>query len=100
MKITKQQWSDISEAYHLAHNAVENLELLLLTTTVDHKDDSAEAQKLNELREKVKLATESLSGMSYMTHPQCEWTGGDSSDPKNFKTREPHIVGLQREYIQ
>ena len=33
-----------------------------------------------------------INGGSYLFTPQTEWTGGDSSDPKNFKTRLPHIA--------
>lgn len=36
----------------------------------------------------------SLQGLSYMTHPQTEWLGGDSGDPKNFTRRFPHIAAL------
>ncbi len=31
--------------------------------------------------------------------PQSEWTGGDSSNPKNFKMREPNCVPLPRGYL-
>ena len=35
-----------------------------------------------------------LQGLSYMTHPQTEWLGGASSDPKNSAVRFPHIAAL------
>lgn len=41
--------------------------------------------------ERLSAADEALSGLSYMFYPQSEWTGGDSTNPKNFKMVEPHI---------
>lgn len=32
-----------------------------------------------------------VGSLAYMSHPQEEWLGGDSSDPKNFTRRLPHI---------
>jgi len=37
---------------------------------------------------------QSLGSLAYMSHPQQEWLGGDSSDPKNFTRRLPHIHNL------
>ncbi len=33
-----------------------------------------------------------LAGLAYMFHPQEEWTGGDSSNPENYKIVTPHIT--------
>lgn len=38
------------------------------------------------------------SGWGYMTHPQTEWTGGNSSDPNNFTIREPNIVPMAQRF--
>lgn len=35
---------------------------------------------------------DTFRGLSYFLTPQPEWTGGDSSDPANFKLRAPHIA--------
>lgn len=52
--------------------------------------------KLNITQGKPLKAIENIenavSGMSYLFHPQTEWTGGDSKDPKNFKHTLPHIA--------
>lgn len=32
-----------------------------------------------------------IGSLAYMSHPQQEWTGGDSSNPANFTRRMPHI---------
>jgi len=42
--------------------------------------------------EAVVKAEDAVSGLAYMFTPQSEWTGGDSSDPNNFKFRPPHIA--------
>lgn len=34
---------------------------------------------------------ENYKGFAYFLTPQSEWTGGDSSDPKNTKFRKPHL---------
>jgi hypothetical protein len=31
-------------------------------------------------------------GLAYRLHPQTQWKGGDSSDPKNFVVTSPHIA--------
>lgn len=36
------------------------------------------------------------AGMLMDTHPQSEWTGGDSDNPKNHKLREPNCCPLPR----
>lgn len=35
----------------------------------------------------------------YEIHPQSEWVGGPSDDPKNHRLREPNCVGLGRRYF-
>lgn len=42
--------------------------------------------------EAIDALEEAISGQSYMFTPQPEWTGGDSSDPKNTKMTLPHIA--------
>lgn len=38
------------------------------------------------------------SGAIPEIHVQQEWTGGDSSNPKNFTVREPNIVGISHTF--
>jgi hypothetical protein len=40
----------------------------------------------------IETIEDSASGQSYMFTPQTEWTGGDSSNPKNFKETLPHVA--------
>ena len=42
--------------------------------------------------DRLRTAIDTLSGLPYLFTPQTQWTGGDSSDPSNFKTVPPHIV--------
>lgn len=76
-------WLQISMLLSQAYGLVGQAELLLILEL-----------KITEGRafEALNKAEEALNGLSYMFHPQQEWTGGDSSDPKNFVTRPPHIA--------
>ena len=40
----------------------------------------------------VEEIIDAASGQGYMFTPQTEWTGGDSSNPKNFKPTLHHIA--------
>ena len=52
--------------------------------------DIPEASKVNIF--KWLERAEPFSGLAYFLTPQPEWTGGDSSDPKNTVLTEPHIA--------
>lgn len=41
-----------------------------------------------------------IQGLIYMSSPQTEWLGGDSSDSKNFTKRLPHIAKQDKELAQ
>jgi hypothetical protein len=58
---------------------------------------SPEATLLFELAEHVDNARTQL--LRFDPAPQSEWMGGDSSNPKNFKMREPNCVPLPRGYL-
>lgn len=51
-----------------------------------------EAQLLVNLS--TRLNDHGPRGLGYLTVPQTEWTGGDSSKPENFTLREPNIVPM------
>jgi hypothetical protein len=53
------------------------------------------------LRAVTRGPAEDLAGLPYLLTPQPEWTGGDSTDPKNHRHKEPHYVGRfrTREYL-
>ena len=45
----------------------------------------------------IEVASKDLP--AYFFHPQPEWTGGDSMDPKNTITREPHVAPMPRRRV-
>lgn len=54
----------------------------------------AEADVPEEVKVKCLEIADGLDtfGLAYRLHPQSEWTGGDSSDPKNTVINAPHIA--------
>lgn len=77
-------WRRISMLLSEAHSRVEEARSLLL---LDLHITEGKAVEVTD------AAAEALAGQGYMFVPQSEWTGGDSSDPDNFKWRKPHIAG-------
>ena len=94
MKISLKEWRQICAARDAAAESLDKLHMLLMELMWKYKEGDAECKLLNkwvmQLRE---------SSLPYDTHPQSEWTGGDSSNPANHKLREPNCVGLRRRYF-
>lgn len=84
--------------------------LTKMTNTMTIEDYDAIESELRQIKEQftplfqtaldkgaVRLISEileiqrAIGSLAYMSHPQEEWLGGDSSDPKNFTRRMPHI---------
>ena len=95
MKITCEQWMKIEAAAKQAQDGLSALQDALTNIAYDHKNASnqPEAEFLIRLASLVSDASGSKEVMPYFYHPQSEWMGGDSSNPKNYRKREPHIVG-------
>jgi len=98
MNITLEQWKRIEIAQHRAKEAVGQLETAIIDTMVEHAaGGELEKQLLVRLLEMAEASSFELFRID--VHPQMEWMGGDSSDPKNFKLREPNCVPLPRGYL-
>jgi|ETNvirnome_2_300_1030623.scaffolds.fasta_scaffold148832_1 hypothetical protein len=80
---TADKWARLSILWREASERLETIRLELLTEL-----HVAEGKPLDV----TNAAIDAVSGNAYMFHPQPEWTGGDSSDPKNTKFRKPHIA--------
>ena len=76
-------WHRIATMFRTATESLEQARLELLTQL-----EVTEGRPLQE----IERGLNALSGNAYMFTPQSEWLGGDSSDPKNFKFRPPHIT--------
>ena len=101
MKITLAEWNKLEKAFKDARTALNDA----LQAVLDVSDKYPAQTHMDEYKLFSSLADyligahHSLSGVPSMLHPQSEWTGGASDDPKNHKLREPHIVGLNRRYF-
>ena len=82
-KDTADKWSKCADLWRTASTALADIELILLLE-FSHTDGKA--------IDAVNKAIDAVSGQAYMFTPQPEWIGGDSADPKNHKTRLPHIA--------
>lgn len=71
----------------LAKNIESAISELVVATA---KADIPELAKVNILNWIDRAET--FRGLSYFLTPQTEWTGGDSSNPKNFRVNAPHIA--------
>lgn len=98
MKITLNQWQTIELARRSAKAAVDTLESVLIDTMQAHFDNKPEANLLVDLLKMAEDANFQISRIDSL--PQSEWMGGDSSDAKNFKVREPHCVPMPRGYLK
>lgn len=76
-------WRKCADQLRTAHEAVSDVQVTLLT-----KLGITAGAPL----ERVEQVLENLGGLSYLFTPQTTWKGGDSSDPKNFYSRPPHIL--------
>lgn len=90
MKITLKQWLEISTSIKAAGEALNSATDLVTKMALDQHDagNATEATLLMEISQQLHDIM-----LPSGTNPQSEWTGGDSSDPKNHKLREPNIVG-------
>lgn len=80
---TADQWHRLSNLWREASERLEQIRLELLTEL-----NITEGRAVEE----IEGALEAVQGNAYMFAPQSEWTGGDSSDPNNFKWNAPHIT--------
>jgi hypothetical protein len=69
-------------------------ELMRIKSEMDVLFDLAWSNEAFRLGRDISAIQSNLQELIYMCHPQPEWTGGDSSDPKNTKINFPHIHKL------
>lgn len=102
MKITLSEWRELAQKQMLAKVALNDLESSMVTIALKHNAEGNKEESLLIFR-LLNMATDAGLELSRIdVHPQTEWMGGDSSNPKNFKLREPHCVGLgsARDYLE
>jgi len=75
-------WSQLATNLNQISKLAEDCRLIVL---LQLKSDGPPLQAIENI-------IDAASGQGYMFTPQTEWTGGDSSNPKNFKHTLPHIA--------
>ena len=79
-------FTELEELVRKAEEARSQVLTHLLAHTRDERIRLATASRIIE-----RLDRASLQGLAYELHPQHEWIGGDSMNPNNFRTMNPHI---------
>lgn len=95
MKISLKQWTQIESVFQGLRKAIEHADCELFRLANQHELNSPEGQlviklwtEIHDIRQEMRTTAE--------LHPQSEWTGGPSDDPRNHKLREPNICPLPR----
>jgi hypothetical protein len=78
-----EHWSDIASKLRQISELIGQCQLTMLLKL--HITEGKALQAIDNI-------AEAANGQAYMFTPQTEWTGGDSSNPKNFKPTLPHIA--------
>lgn len=95
MKLTVVQWKALEVKAQRVRDALGKLSYeiglvqKLQIGQPDDRDQAATDEHLCKLLDYVGTAMMSISNVLNGTHVVGEWVGGDSSDPKNTKLREP-----------
>lgn len=95
MNITLKEWREVETTFAGIKKAIEIGSCRLWEIASKYKLDTPEGKllvklwtELQDLRQEFRTTAE--------LHPQSEWMGGPSDDPKNHKLREPNICPLPR----
>ncbi len=98
MKITLKEWLEAESLAMRARKILAALETRL--THMRHNYVKAEHEEeyklINRLIERVDEAQFALSASLYWV--QSEWTGGDSTNPRNSTLREPNWVTISHSF--
>jgi hypothetical protein len=104
LKITLKQWKQIEAAQNAIRQAIEAADTLTWAIYDQHHktgtppQGSEEEGMLLEINRRIHRLREEAS-MLCDVHPQSEWMGGASDNPKNHKLREPNCAPMPRRYF-
>jgi len=98
MKITLDDWLEIEAKTNAAAKELKELSDLLTEKFCRYHEakNASEAALLMKIEKRVAEAHFDLSPS--LAHIQAEWTGGDSSNPRNHTLREPNWVHMGRRF--
>lgn len=98
MKITLKQWLTLEEKAREAGRVLQELMNTATELVTEHHkaENKAEVELLLKVHDRAWDATQTLAPSLF--HVQSEWTGGDSSNPRNTTLREPNLVTISHSF--
>ena len=98
MKITLDQWLAMEQFAKAADTALQQLHTIVTNLVLDYHREGhkMETELLKRIESRVFEAQQTLG--SHLFFVQDEWTGGDSSKPRNFTLREPNWVTISHSF--
>ena len=102
MKISLAEWKKIEAAVAGMRSAAELAESAMADIVFKHQK-AGNADEVNLLLsielDMHEVRTKSFQGRLGAIHPQSEWMGGDTDNPRNHKLREPDCCGYNGRYF-
>ena len=103
MKITLKDWVKMDEIVRNLKHAIEvadsqSFDLLKNYHKAGESLDTPEVLMIMKLNNQLHNLRQE-AGFLLDCHPQSEWMGGDSDDPKNHKLREPNCCPAPRRHF-
>jgi len=98
MKITLDEWLSLEKSARQAREALGQLDNRLTELLLKYQKagDRREAELLLRIEARVSDAVFDLALSLF--YVQSEWTGGDSSNPRNHTLREPNWVTISHSF--
>jgi hypothetical protein len=97
VKISLAEWKKIEGSLKQLELSFESTKSIILDLATKYKGE--ESILLLNLFSEIIEARRTIIGLQYQVHPQSEWLGGCSHDPKAHVLKEPNCVGyLKRRF--
>ncbi len=98
MKLSLKEWKQVEGIFRDLRKAVEHADVALFKLANEKGLSTPEGELLMKLWMEIHDIRQEMRTTAEL-HPQSEWTGGVSDDPRNHKLREPNICPLPRRYF-
>ena len=98
MQIKLKDWKRLEGIIANLRKAIEIADCQSFDIACEYPGDTTESETLHNLNGQI----HELRGKASLLldcHPQSEWTGGNSDDPKNHRLREPNCCPAPRRYF-
>lgn len=98
MKVSLKQWKEVEAIVSDLKKRMHAASAKILLIADQFKFPEPEFQTLHAIAWDIQRAEEQVPASAQL-HPQSEWVGGNSDDPKNHKLREPNICPMPRRHF-